>query len=130
MEAIQATATTQKSVDGRDPLVLENYDSPGIFLVSTPLTRNNYLSWSWSIKIALGAKVKGGFINGKCLMTNEDDANYEHWVRVDCMVTSWIVNSISKDMVEDFLYTTNAKQLWEEIKERYGECNGPLLYQL
>lgn len=46
------------------------------------------------------------------------------------MVISWILNYISKDIVEAFLYANTAKELWDEIAERYGECNGPLLYQL
>lgn len=28
------------------------------------------------------------------------------------------------------MYANNAKELWDEIAERYGKCNGPLLYQL
>ncbi|XP_012065914.1 uncharacterized protein LOC105629006 [Jatropha curcas] len=46
------------------------------------------------------------------------------------MVTSWILNVISKDLVEAFLYTTTAHELWSEIKERLGESDGPLIYQI
>lgn len=48
---------------------------------------------------------------------------------MDCMMTSWILNSISKE-IEAFLYTNCASELWHELEERFGECNGPLLYQL
>lgn len=46
-------------------------------LVSTPLTGNNHLSWNRSMKIALGAKVKLGFIKGKYKMPNEDSLDFE-----------------------------------------------------
>ena len=46
------------------------------------------------------------------------------------MITSWILNSVSKDIVEAFLYTTSGKELWDEITEIFGESNGPLLYQI
>lgn len=46
-----------------DPLFLQNLDNPGMTLVSSVLTGNNYLAWSRSIEITLGAKVKLGFIN-------------------------------------------------------------------
>ncbi|XP_031287087.1 uncharacterized protein LOC116145785 [Pistacia vera] len=46
------------------------------------------------------------------------------------MVTSWILNSNSKEIVEAFLYTTSARELWKELEERFGERNGPLLYQI
>ncbi|KAL0428399.1 UNVERIFIED_CONTAM: hypothetical protein Slati_3014700 [Sesamum latifolium] len=38
------------------------------------------------MKIALGAKVKLGFINGSCAMPAENDAEYVDWKRSDCMV--------------------------------------------
>ncbi|KAJ0089079.1 hypothetical protein Patl1_33171 [Pistacia atlantica] len=101
-----------------------------MILVSTPLMDKNYLSWSRSMKLALGAKVKLGFINGQCKMPDESSPTFDQWRRVDCMVTSWILNSISREIVEAFLYTTSAKDLWKELEERFGECNGPLLYQI
>lgn len=110
-----------------NPLLLHGSDHPGMLLVQNPLTGNNYLPWSQSMKIALGANVKLGFINGQIKVPAENSAQFEQWKRVDCMVISWILNSISKDIVEAFLYANTAKELWDEIVERYGECNGPLL---
>ena len=52
-------------------------------LVLTPLINNNYLSWNRSMKISLGAKVKLGFINGKCKLLNEDSLDFEQWKGVD-----------------------------------------------
>ncbi|KAJ0043983.1 hypothetical protein Pint_17980 [Pistacia integerrima] len=90
-------------------------------LVTTLLTgNNNYLSWSHCMKIALGAQVKLGFVNGKCEMPSEESPNFEQWNRVDCMVTSWILNSVSKEIIEAFLYTNFAIELWRELEERFG----------
>lgn len=71
-----------------------------------------------------------GFINGKCSWPDEKDPKFEQWLRVDCVVRSWILNFIDKEIVEAFLYVNTARELWEELRERYGECNGPLLYQI
>ena len=54
-----------KSYNKIDHLYLQSLNHPRIVLVSTPLTGNNYISWNCFMKIALGAKVKLGFINGK-----------------------------------------------------------------
>eukprot|EP00257_Ricinus_communis_P016127 XP_015574195.1 uncharacterized protein LOC107261201 [Ricinus communis] len=43
---------------------------------------------------------------------------------------SWILNSITKDLSEGFMYARNSKELWEEIQTRFGECNGPLEFQI
>lgn len=46
------------------------------------------------------------------------------------MVTSWILNSISKEIVEAFLFASSAVELWNKLRERFGESNGPMLFQL
>lgn len=51
--------------------VLQNSDQQGMTLVTFVLTQNNYLPRSRSVKISPGAKVKLGFINGKCVCLSE-----------------------------------------------------------
>ncbi|KAK4411628.1 Retrovirus-related Pol polyprotein from transposon RE1 [Sesamum angolense] len=46
------------------------------------------------------------------------------------MVTSWILNAMTKRISKAFLYTKSSRQLWLDLEERYGENNGPLVYQL
>ncbi|XP_050211383.1 uncharacterized protein LOC126661572 [Mercurialis annua] len=82
------------------------------------------------MKIALGSKTKLGFISGKCIMPDEDSDCYEQWIKVDCMVISWLLNSISKKLSGAFLCEISAKKLWDDLKQRYGQSNGPMLYQL
>ncbi|KAL2238289.1 UNVERIFIED_CONTAM: hypothetical protein Sindi_1020600 [Sesamum indicum] len=79
---------------------------------------------------ALGARQKIGFIDGTCPKPTQDQAEIEQWQKTDCMVITWILNSISKNIVEAFLYTTSARDLWLELESRFGESNGPLLYQI
>ncbi|KAL0401770.1 UNVERIFIED_CONTAM: hypothetical protein Slati_4206900, partial [Sesamum latifolium] len=43
---------------------------------------------------------------------------------------SWILNSISKDIVESFPYIDTTRDLWLELEARFGVSNGPLVYQL
>ncbi|KAL0315223.1 UNVERIFIED_CONTAM: hypothetical protein Scaly_2876000 [Sesamum calycinum] len=64
--------------------------------------------------------MKLGFINGKNPKPEESDESYEQWERADNMVISWILNSISKDIVESFLYIDIIRDLWLELKARFG----------
>ncbi|KAL0331784.1 UNVERIFIED_CONTAM: hypothetical protein Sangu_1723900 [Sesamum angustifolium] len=34
------------------------------------------------------------------------------------------------EIVEVFMYTKSSRSLWLNLEERYGQCNGPQLYQL
>lgn len=120
-----------KSTKKEDKMIkLLNFDSPNMILVSSPLNGNNYVTWSRSMVIALKTKDKLEFINGKCKVPEQNDKSYEEWQKADNMVMSWILNTLSKDLVEAFLYATNAYELSEELKSRFGDSNGPLMYQL
>ncbi|KAK4390100.1 Retrovirus-related Pol polyprotein from transposon RE2 [Sesamum angolense] len=46
------------------------------------------------------------------------------------MVTSWIWNSISKELIEAFMYASTSRELWLELQGRYGRSNGPMIYQI
>lgn len=91
---------------------LHSLDHPGLVRVSSPLTGDNYLSWSRSMLIALRAKDKLGFIDGKCgKPESESKKTLERWKQVDSMVASWILNAISKTIVEAFIYANSSKDL-------------------
>ncbi|XP_010260889.1 PREDICTED: uncharacterized protein LOC104599848 [Nelumbo nucifera] len=81
------------------------------------------------MRIALKAKNKLGFIDGTCEEPDPTSAEYEEWTHVDSMVISWILNSMSKEMIEAFVYTPTARALWLELEEKFGQSNGPQLYQ-
>ena len=82
------------------------------------------------MKIALEAKTKLSFIDSTCESPPLDSPEYAVWKKVDCMVFSWILNSVSKEIAESFIYAESARALWKEIKDRYGESNAPVIYQI
>lgn len=79
--------------------------------------------------IALRAKSKLSFVNGK-ITAPANAPTLEKWQQVDSMVISWILNSSLKELVEAFLYAAISHELWTELEQRFGESNGPLLYQI
>ena len=46
------------------------------------------------------------------------------------MVLSWLLNSISKDVLELFIFANSSHDLWLEIEARFGESNAPLIYHI
>lgn len=111
------------------PFHLSNNYHPGIAIVTAPLTGNNYLTWSTSIQIPLGAKDKLGFIDDTIERTSEPSSEFQKWRKVDFVVRSWILGSLSKELAETFFYCSTTKILQEELKERFGEGNGPQVYK-
>ncbi|XP_056695786.1 uncharacterized protein [Spinacia oleracea] len=113
-----------------DPYFVENSDIPTSSLVTVVFNGVNFIRWSRNIKRALIAKNKEGFFNGEIQKPVVNHKDYPKWKRADFMVVSWILSSMNNDLADDFGYIDNAVELWKELNERFGQSNGPLIYQL
>lgn len=51
-------------------------------------------------------------------------------IMVDYIVTYGLLNPLAMEIVDDFLFISPARGLWNELYKRYREFNGPQLYQL
>ncbi|KAF7821968.1 uncharacterized protein G2W53_027423 [Senna tora] len=111
------------------PWSLSNSDQPSMILVTSPLVGSNFVSWSLSIKTAIEAKEKLGFIDGT-IKEPADESEHKKWKPVDSMVKAWVRNSIEQNLAETFMFYRTSRELWLQIEERYGVRSGPKFYQL
>ncbi|XP_019242696.1 PREDICTED: uncharacterized protein LOC109222849, partial [Nicotiana attenuata] len=118
------------TLDSTNPLYMHSSESAGSTLVSVVFDGTGYRSWRRGVLRALSVKNKVGFINGKCKKPDSNHPTFEQWERCDDMVTSWILNSLSKDLADSLQYVVDAKELWQELEDRYDQTNGAKLYQL
>nr|GEU33498.1 retrovirus-related Pol polyprotein from transposon TNT 1-94 [Tanacetum cinerariifolium] len=58
-----------------DPLYIASSAHPGMVLTNTPFNGSNFHGWSRNVKMALGAKLKLGFIDGSCTKPQVDDVD-------------------------------------------------------
>ncbi|XP_056694809.1 uncharacterized protein [Spinacia oleracea] len=116
--------------DNLDPYFIANSDNPTSALVAVVFSGTNFVRWSRNVKRALIAKNKEGFINGEIAKPAINHKDYLKWKRADFMVISWILSSMNHDLADDFGYIDTAVELWRELTERFGQSNGPLIYQL
>ncbi|MCI44137.1 hypothetical protein A2U01_0065376, partial [Trifolium medium] len=61
-------------------------------LVNPPLDGKNYHSWSRSMRKAIIMKNKLRFLDGSCPMPDPFHPTYEHWIRCNNLVHSWLMN--------------------------------------
>jgi transposase InsO family protein len=122
--------STPSAVEFSSPFYLHHGDSPGTHLVSQPLVGNNYHTWKRSMSMALSAKNKLGFIDGSLAKPAEDTSEYFAWDRCNNMVLSWILNSVSQEISSSIIYIESAQEMWNDIKERFSQSNGPRIFQL
>ena len=113
-----------------DPSFLSVPNNPGILFTNAKFDGSNFLSWSQSIKLALGTKAKLKFIDGIHSKSNSNSIEEQSWNRCDSMVRRWTLNSMSKELVDGFLCARLAGELLNDICGKFGLLNGPLLCQL
>ena len=75
--------------DSSSNFFLHHSDSPGLVLVSQPLARDNYASWSKAMLIAFSVKNKLGFMDGTIAKPDSNDGVLlQSWIRNNNMVIS------------------------------------------
>jgi hypothetical protein len=117
--------------NSRSPYYLNNGDHPGISIVPDPLTGDNYQSWRTSMTRALSAKNKLGFVNGTILQPNDQsDPVFSDWQRCNDLVLSWITNCLSRQIYATVLYAHTAKEVWDDLQQRYSQSNGTRVHHL
>ena len=103
-----------------------------MMLVSKPLNGDNYSTWCRAMMISLNAKSKLGFIDGTTTMpsatTKPDD--YASWKKCNDMVLSWILNSLTQDLVGSVIFSTTAQEVWEDLRDRFSQSNAPRIFQI
>ena len=46
------------------------------------------------------------------------------------VVISWILNSVSCEIVDNFLYIDTTYEIWEDLLDRFHKSNGPRIFQI
>ncbi|XP_009774597.1 uncharacterized protein LOC107760351 [Nicotiana tabacum] len=121
--------STNSLLDSTNPLYMHPSENAGSMLVLVVFDGSGYRSWRRGVLRALSMKNKVGFINGKCGKPDSKDPTFDQWEQCDNVVTSWILNFLSKDLADSLQYVNDAKELWEELEDRYDQTNGAKLYQ-
>ena len=114
-----------------NPYFLNSSENPGSILVTQPLLGlKNYHSWARVMVLALIAKKKIGFVNGKIPMPDLDSPLYKDWQSYKTMFLSWMINSMQIDVSSSIMYCETRREMWIELKNLFSQGNGPKIYNL
>lgn len=128
----QSLGYNENVVDNNShPLYLHNNDHPGLLLIAKKLVvPENFTPWSRSIQIALNARNKFVIVNGVFEKPDVESSLYAQWARVNDIIITWILNSVADDISDSLNFVTTAKDVWNELHERYSGVNGHRIYEV
>ncbi|RVW64351.1 Retrovirus-related Pol polyprotein from transposon TNT 1-94 [Vitis vinifera] len=97
----------------------------GIILPITghKLNELNFIQWAQSVRIFICGKGKEEYLTGAIVQPKEDDPGYRTWKLENSMVMSWLINSMTNDIGENFMYYGTAKEIWDAARETYSNID-------
>ncbi|XP_062099791.1 uncharacterized protein LOC133805634 [Humulus lupulus] len=117
--------------ESRNPYHLGHGDHPSVNLVPKILTGGeNYSSWRRSMMVALLARNKVQFVNGKLHQPDPSHDDYDSWCRCNNTVISWILHVVSTEIVDSIMYLDDASMIWSDLYERFHQNNGPRVFEV
>nr|XP_023919946.1 uncharacterized protein LOC112031483 [Quercus suber] len=130
-QSTRPISNSNTQTNSSNPFLLSASENPGNILVTQPLLgMKNYQSWSRDMVLALTAKKKIGFVNGKIEKPKVDSPLYEDWESCNTMVLSWLINLMHFDVSSGIMYCETAREMWLELQHVFSQGNGPKIYNL
>ncbi|GKE48866.1 retrovirus-related pol polyprotein from transposon TNT 1-94, partial [Tanacetum coccineum] len=102
----------------------------GSLITQVQLKGETYDEWACSLRTALSARKKFGFVNGTIKQPNEKSLDLEDWWTNNSLIMSWIRNIIESLLRSTTSHIEVAEDLSKDIKERFSMANGPRIHQL
>ncbi|XP_074282810.1 uncharacterized protein LOC141607360 [Silene latifolia] len=124
------TNSTQTTSQNQSSVSVVQIENPGTRITHIAFNGNNYDEWSRSFRLALLAKDKMGYIDGTITKPAETSDDFKIWRSTNALVTAWLSNSIETELAKSISYRPEAKQVWENIKQRFSPENEARIYRL
>ncbi|XP_055822124.1 uncharacterized protein LOC129890635 [Solanum dulcamara] len=120
-----------QGIDYNHPLFLSPTNVSGISIISFQLIGvENYTLWNRSIKLALLGRNKLGLVDDTCKKEIYGEELWSQWERVNAIVLSWLMNSVSKSLLSGIAFSSNAMDAWTDLQERFDRVDGSRTYSL
>ncbi|KAK6774393.1 hypothetical protein RDI58_029632 [Solanum bulbocastanum] len=118
-------------IDQNDPMYIGPSDASSSVLIPIKLTGfENYGIWSRSMRIALLGKRKYRFVTGACTRGLYKEEMHEQWETCNAIVLSWLMNTVSEELLSGIVYATTTFSVWADLKEIFDKVNHMRIYQL
>ena len=122
-----STGGTRKTIS---PFDITSLDNPGLTITQVQLKGDNYDEWARSIRTALRARKKFGFVDGTIKQPDEKSGDLEDWWTINSLLVSWIRNTIEPTLRSTISHVEVVEDLWNDLKDRFSVTNGPRIQQL
>ncbi|XP_075086175.1 uncharacterized protein LOC142168901 [Nicotiana tabacum] len=123
--------TEPERLSHNHPLFLNSNDNSGAILISLQLRGpKNYFVWSRAMRIVILGRNKLGFIDDTCKKENYGTNLVDLWERCNVIVLSWLMNYVSPKLLSGMVYSSNASEVWDDLKECFDKVDCSRIFQI
>ncbi|KAH7543898.1 hypothetical protein JRO89_XS15G0055500 [Xanthoceras sorbifolium] len=100
-----------------------NFDLPHfpyLSITGHKINGKNYLQWSQSVLMYIRGREKTNYLFVDLATLEETNPGYKRWMTENIMIMSWLVNSMTTEIGENFILYYTAKEIWDATKEIYS----------
>ncbi|KAF7836458.1 Retrovirus-related Pol polyprotein from transposon RE1 [Senna tora] len=95
-------------------------DATPVLITGHKLNGHNYLQWRQSVYMFICGKGKDDYLTGATKAPDQNTLAHKKWKAEDHMVMSWLVNSMTTEVGDNFLLYPTSHEIWEAAKEAYS----------
>ncbi|KAF7812983.1 Retrovirus-related Pol polyprotein from transposon TNT 1-94 [Senna tora] len=116
------TETTTPKPDGTvcEETAASWSDAAPVLITGHKLNGNNFLQWRQSVFMFICGKGKDDYLTGVAKALDETAASYKKWKAENNMVMSWLINSMTTAIGDNYILYPTAHDIWEAAKEAYS----------
>ncbi|XP_075096528.1 uncharacterized protein LOC142174602 [Nicotiana tabacum] len=82
------------------------------------------------MRVAILGRNKLGLVDGSCSKEKFPKSVWNHWEKVNAIMLSWIMNSVSSDLLGGIMYASSAQAAWSDLHERFNKVDGSRSFNL
>ncbi|KAL5572693.1 hypothetical protein UlMin_022290 [Ulmus minor] len=112
------THISSLEVSSRPKTNITENSSP--LITNHKLTGHNFLQWSQSVFMYICGRGKDEYLTGEVSIPTVTDPKYRTWKTENHMVMSWLINSMTTEVGENFLLYKTTKEIWDIARETYS----------
>lgn len=64
-----------------------------------------------------------GYTTGDSKCPEKGDKNFQKWKLENSQVMSWLLNTMTNEIGENFMFYDTAKEIWDAVKETYSNVD-------
>ncbi|KAK9723828.1 hypothetical protein RND81_05G028200 [Saponaria officinalis] len=124
------TNPTQNQSQTSSTVSVVQVENPGTKITHITFNGSNYDEWSRAFRLALLAKDKMGYMDGTIVKPAETADDFKIWRSTNALVMAWIYATIEGELAKSISYRPEAKQIWDNIRQRFSQENEARIYRL